>query len=94
MSKVTIHTTPACPYCIAAKALCSRQGHVTEISIKAAAAALAEPTGRRTVPQILSGKRISAAETSNLHALEAAGQLDELLERSAYAMRVTMHEVP
>ncbi|CDY76918.1 Glutaredoxin 3 (Grx3) [Caballeronia glathei] len=88
MSKVTIHTTPACPYCIAAKALLRRKGVAfTEISIegdKAAAAALAERTGRRTVPQIFIGQT-HIGGFDDLHALETAGQLDELLERDAYA---------
>ena len=88
MSKVTIHTTPACPYCIAAKALLRRKGVAfTEISIegdKGAADALAERTGRHTVPQIFIGQT-HIGGFDDLHALETAGQLDELLERDAYA---------
>jgi len=82
MSNVTIHTKPACPYCIAAKALLRRKGiGFDEIDIegdRAAAVALAQRTGRRTVPQIFIGQT-HVGGYDDLYALETAGRLDELL---------------
>jgi glutaredoxin 3 len=82
MPTVTIHTKPACPYCIAAKALLRRKGiGFDEINIegdRAAAIALAERTGRRTVPQIFIGET-HVGGYDDLHALDNAGRLEELL---------------
>jgi glutaredoxin 3 len=84
MTTVTIYTKPTCPYCIAAKALL-RNKDVTfnEISIegdRSAASALAERTGRRTVPQIFIGTT-HVGGFDDLHALDDAGGLDPLLGR-------------
>jgi glutaredoxin 3 len=82
MATVTIHTKPSCPYCIAAKALLRRKGvGYDEINIegdRAAAAALVQRTGRRTVPQIFIGET-HVGGYDDLHALDNAGRLDELL---------------
>jgi glutaredoxin 3 len=84
MTNVTIYTTRTCPYCIAAKALLKGKGVTfSEISIegdRAAAAALAERTGRRTVPQIFVGAS-HVGGFDDLRALENAGGLDPLLGR-------------
>ncbi|MFM0391554.1 glutaredoxin 3 [Paraburkholderia phytofirmans] len=86
MSTVTIYTTPTCPYCIAAKALLRRKGIVfTEIGIqgdRAAAFALAGRTGRGTVPQIFVGATYVGG-FDDLNALEQAGHLDEMLNRTS-----------
>ncbi|WP_086383340.1 glutaredoxin 3 [Caballeronia sordidicola] len=86
MNTVTIYTTPACPYCIAVKALLRKKRvQFNEIGIegdRAAAFSLAGRTGRGTVPQIFFGaKHIGGYE--ELNALEMAGSLDELLGLSA-----------
>jgi len=82
MPNVTIHIKPACPYCIAAKALLRRKGiGFDEVNIegdRAAAAALAQRTGRHTVPQIFIGET-HVGGYDDLHALDNAGRLDELL---------------
>jgi glutaredoxin 3 len=84
MTNVTIYTTPACPYCIAAKALLKGKGvRYDEISIegdRSAAVALAERTGRRTVPQIFVGTW-HVGGFDDLRALEDAGSLDGILGR-------------
>jgi glutaredoxin 3 len=86
MSNVTIYTTPTCPYCLAAKELLRSKGVAfNEISIqgdRVAAIALAERTGRRTVPQIF----ISATHVGgfdDLAELHHEGRLDALLDREA-----------
>jgi glutaredoxin 3 len=82
MSAVTIYTKPTCPYCIAAKALLKRKGVAfDEINIsgdEAAAAALRERSGRRTVPQIYIGD-IHVGGFDDMRALDDAGRLDTLL---------------
>jgi glutaredoxin 3 len=86
MATVTIYTTPTCPYCIAAKALLRNKGVTfNDISIegdRSAASALAERTGRRTVPQIFIGMT-HVGGFDDLHALNEAGGLDPLLGRQA-----------
>lgn len=83
MPKVTIYTTPYCPYCHAAKALLGRK-HVSfeEIDVSRDPASREEMTrkagGRYTVPQIwIGGTHVGGCD--DLHALEAAGRLDRLL---------------
>jgi glutaredoxin 3 len=82
MSNVTIYTTPACPYCISAKALLKSKGVTyNEISIegdRSAAQSLAQRTGRRTVPQIFVGMS-HVGGYDDLRSLETAGRLDGLL---------------
>jgi glutaredoxin 3 len=86
MTTVTIYTTPTCPYCIAAKALLRNKGVTfNEIGVegdRAAASALAERTGRRTVPQIFIGTT-HVGGFDDLAALDGAGALDPLLGRRA-----------
>jgi glutaredoxin 3 len=84
MNNVTIYTTPTCPYCLSAKALLKqKQVTYTEISVegdRSAAVALAQRTGRRTVPQIFVGTT-HVGGYDDLRALEEAGRLDGLLGR-------------
>lgn len=83
MPPITIYTTATCPYCLAAKALLRRKNALfTEIGVdgdpKARAAMAERAHGRRTVPQIFIGER-HVGGCDELHALDAAGQLDPLL---------------
>jgi glutaredoxin 3 len=83
MPPITIYTKSACPYCHAAKALLHRKNApFEEISVdgdRATQAAMAEKAGGRwTVPQIFIGGR-SVGGSDDIHALEAAGELDSLL---------------
>jgi glutaredoxin 3 len=86
MSAITIYTTPTCPYCVAAKALLKNKGlSYREINLqgdRAAAVALMERTGRRSVPQIFIGET-HVGGFDDLNALETAGRLDPLLEANA-----------
>lgn len=84
LAEVVIYTKPGCGYCYAAKDLLDRKGaEYTEI------VASADPTlkqemiqksgGRMTFPQIfIDGKHIGGSD--DLHALDARGGLDPLLE--------------
>ncbi|WP_022955049.1 glutaredoxin 3 [Perlucidibaca piscinae] len=82
MAKVVIYTTHICPYCVRAKMLLQRKG-VTyeEIDVSDDADTrqmLVQRTGRRTVPQIfINDQPIGGSD--ELHALERAGRLDDLL---------------
>lgn len=86
MALVEIYTTPYCPYCISAKALLSRKGIAfTEIDVSGDGERrqemIARANGLMTVPQIFIGStHVGGAE--ELHALEAAQQLDPLLAQS------------
>ncbi len=84
---VVVYTTMFCPYCQSAKALLARKGvDFREIKVdgdRDARRVLSEKTGGRTsVPQIFVGTR-HLGGCDDLHALEAAGQLDALLTASA-----------
>lgn len=82
MQNVRIYTTPICPYCARAKALLSQKGvSFEEVDVYMDAAArkeMMERSGRRTVPQIFIGDH-HVGGCDDLHALEAAGELDPLL---------------
>jgi glutaredoxin 3 len=83
MPPITIYTKSNCPYCHAAKALLRRKNaFFEEISVdgdRAAQAAMADKAGGRwTVPQIFIGDR-PVGGSDDIHALEAAGELDSLL---------------
>ncbi len=84
MPSITIYTTATCPYCVAAKALLRKKNATfIEIGVDGDAAARAAMTerahGRRTVPQIFIGDR-HIGGSDDLHALDAAGKLDPLLQ--------------
>ncbi|HEX7913120.1 MAG TPA: glutaredoxin 3 [Paraburkholderia sp.] len=87
MKTVTIYTTSNCTYCMAAKSLLKVKGvsfdEITLDGDRVAASALAERTGRRTVPQIFIGAT-HVGGFDDLKALEAAGQLDALLQRPVH----------
>jgi glutaredoxin 3 len=83
MPKVTIYTTPICPYCTMAKRLLtSKAVAFDEIDVSrdwALRDALVTKSGGRTsVPQIWIGDR-HVGGSDDLHALDRTGQLDALL---------------
>jgi glutaredoxin 3 len=84
MPKIDIYTKYLCPYCARAKALLERKGAgFTEIDVTMDRAGfdvmMDRSGGRRTVPQIFIGER-HIGGSDDLHALDAAGGLDPLLE--------------
>ncbi|MGA2043483.1 MAG: glutaredoxin 3 [Roseiarcus sp.] len=83
MPSILIYTKSTCPYCDAAKDLLrSKRAPFEEIRVdgdRAAQAAMAvKASGRSTVPQIFVGDR-HIGGCDDLHALDAAGELDPLL---------------
>jgi glutaredoxin 3 len=83
MPPVEIYTTPWCGYCRAAKALLARkQVAFTEIDVSMAPGRRSEMVARAnggwTVPQIFIGAT-HVGGSDDLHALERAGKLDQLL---------------
>jgi len=83
MPKVTIYTTPFCPYCHSAKALLRRKNvDFSEIDVSYDAQErqqmMAKANGRRTVPQIFIGET-HVGGSDELHALDRQGKLDPLL---------------
>jgi glutaredoxin 3 len=83
MPSVEIYTTPYCGYCRAAKALLGRKGIAfTEIDVSGDAERRREMSershGRWSVPQIFIGDA-HIGGSDDLHALERAGRLDQLL---------------
>jgi len=83
VKSVKIYTTPYCPYCVRAKRLLDRKGvSYEEIDVARddeARIALSERTGLRTVPQIFIGEA-HVGGSDDLHALEAQGKLDAMLQ--------------
>jgi glutaredoxin 3 len=83
MTKVTIYTTPICPYCARAKRLLKNKGvTIDEIDVFMNSQARAEMEeksgGQRTVPQIfVGGTHVGGCD--ELYALEDDGALDPLL---------------
>ncbi len=81
-NKITIYTTPICPYCQMAKQLLQRKGAAfEEINVMGKPALRAEmeaKSGRHTVPQIWIGDR-HVGGCDDLYALDARGGLDPLL---------------
>lgn len=83
MPKIIIYSKDPCPYCVRAKNLLRRKGvEFTEIKItsdKIKSEMIDKSGGRMTVPQIfIDEKHIGGCD--DLHALDAAGKLDELLK--------------
>ena len=83
MASVEIYTTPWCGYCRAAKTLLTRKGvQFVEIDVGSDPARrqemLSRANGRTTVPQIFIGTT-HVGGSDDLHALERAGKLDQLL---------------
>ncbi|WP_438816555.1 glutaredoxin 3 [Taklimakanibacter deserti] len=83
MPKVTIYTTPFCPYCHSAKALLKRKNvEFSEIDVsfdpQERQRMMTKAQGRRTVPQIFIGET-HVGGSDELHALDRQGKLDPLL---------------
>jgi len=83
MPKITIYTTPICPYCVRAKALLRKKGaKFDEVDVFMDSDARIEmesrTKGRRTVPQIFIGDH-HVGGCDELYSLESAGELDPLL---------------
>lgn len=80
---VEIYTKWGCPYCVRAKELLERKGvEFTEYDVTMGGPLKAEmvdrAAGRTTVPQIfINDRHIGGCD--DLHALDAAGELDPLL---------------
>jgi len=86
MPKIEIYTTLFCPFCVRAKRLLRRKGVSFEeydVTMKpnARAAMRGRAGGVRTVPQIfIDGHHVGGCD--ELHALDAAGDLDPMLSRA------------
>ncbi|HEX3665199.1 MAG TPA: glutaredoxin 3 [Rhizomicrobium sp.] len=83
MPRITIYTTPICPYCVRAKALLKKKGAAFEevdvfMNPNARREMEGKASGRYTVPQIFIGER-HVGGCDDLYALERAGELDPLL---------------
>ena len=83
MPKITIYTTPFCPYCVRAKALLrQKKASFDEVDVYMDASARdvmqSRSSGRRTVPQIFIDQR-HVGGCDELYALEREGKLDPLL---------------
>lgn len=81
-ARVTLYTTPYCPFCIRAKQLLDgKQVAYTEIGIErdpSLRQEMMQRSGRRTVPQIWVGER-HVGGFDELAQLERRGELDDLL---------------
>jgi glutaredoxin 3 len=82
-AKVEIYTWMTCPFCIRAKSLLKKKGvDFIEYSIdgdEAARNKMAQRTnGRRSLPQIFIDN-VHVGGCDDIHALDARGQLDNLL---------------
>ena len=82
MPKITIYTTPICPYCVRAKQLLKKKGaDFDEIDVfmdGSKRSEMEERSGRYTVPQIFVGET-HVGGCDDLYALEQQGGLDPLL---------------
>ena len=83
MAKIEIYTTMMCPFCYRAKHLLAMKGvEYAEIDVTFSPrkrAKMTERAGSRSVPQIwIDNLHIGGSE--ELHALDAQGRLDGLLE--------------
>lgn len=83
MPKITIYTTPICPYCVRAKQLLKKKGAPFEevdvfMDEDARAEMMDKSRGARTVPQIFIGDTYVGG-CDDLYALDGEGKLDTLL---------------
>jgi glutaredoxin 3 len=86
MPRIRMYSTRVCPYCIRAEQLLAKKGIAAEQIEKIRVDDHPEQrdemiriTGRRTVPQIFIGER-HVGGFDDLAALDAAGELDPLLQ--------------
>ncbi|MBL4787599.1 MAG: glutaredoxin 3 [Kordiimonadaceae bacterium] len=86
MANIVMYSSAMCPFCYRAKALLNQKGaSFKEISVdmdpKARAEMRAKAGGANSVPQIwIDGEHVGGSD--ELHALDARGALDILLEAS------------
>ena len=83
MRRITVYTTPICPFCVRAKDLLKRKGAEFEevdvfMDLEAREEMLRRSGGRRTVPQVFIGD-VHVGGSDDLLALDHAGELDPLL---------------
>jgi len=86
MATVEIYTAMMCPFCARALSLLKRKGaDFTEVDVTfrpKLRRAMAERAGATSVPQIwIDGRHIGGC--NELHALDAAGELDPMLAQGA-----------
>jgi glutaredoxin 3 len=87
MAEVVIYTAPLCGYCARAKSLLKRKGAAfQEIDIslhpEKRDEMIERSGGRNTVPQVfINGRHYGGCD--DIHALDAAGELDPLLGAAA-----------
>jgi glutaredoxin 3 len=84
MRRITVYTTPICPFCVRAKDLLKRKGAEFEevdvfMDLEARQEMQRRSGGRRTVPQIFIGD-MHVGGSDDLLALDCAGELDPLLD--------------
>lgn len=83
MPKITIYTTPICPYCVRAKHLLKKKGaDYEEIDVfmdRDKRDEMEARSGRYTVPQIFIGEQ-HVGGCDDLYALDRQGGLDPLLQ--------------
>lgn len=84
MANVVLYTKPGCPYCISAMMLLKKKGVdyqeiVASNDPQLKAEMMSKSGGRATFPQIFIGER-HIGGSDDLHALDARGGLDPLLE--------------
>jgi glutaredoxin 3 len=82
LPKITIYTTPICPYCVRAKQLLKRKGaDFDEIDVfmdRDKRSEMEARSGRNTVPQIfVDGRHVG--DCDELYALDSEGALDPIL---------------
>jgi len=84
MAQVVVYSGPGCPYCDRAKALLKKKGVAfEEFNVRTDPAKfdemLAKTNGMRSIPQIfINGTHVGGSD--DLHALNAEGKLDALLQ--------------
>jgi glutaredoxin 3 len=83
LASIVMYCTAGCPYCQSAERLLAQKGvrDLNRIRVDlepGRRAEMMQRSGRRTVPQIWIGER-HVGGYDDLHALERAGQLDQLL---------------
>lgn len=86
MAEVIIYTRDGCPYCVRAKALLEQKGvayqeHNASLDPSVRQEMMAR-SGRNTFPQVfVNGQHLGGCD--DIHALDAQGKLDSLLEQGS-----------